>query len=113
MDKLLLFVISFLFVYLIYLITVISKIDKNDKFKKSKQVLFFKNVYKINIEKINLNKFAHLLSLSNSFIIATTVTIIEFFDSLIIKMLVGFVILFPLTLVIYTIIGKIYKSKER
>ena len=113
MDKLLLFIITFLFVYLIYLITVISKLDKNDKFKKSKQVLFFKNVYKIDIDKINLVKFAHILSLSNAFIIATTVIIIEIFDSLIIKMLVGFVILFPLTLLIYTIIGKIYKSKER
>lgn len=113
MDKLLLFVISFLFVYLVYLITVISKIDKNDKFIKSKQVLFFKNVYKIDINKINLNKFAHILSLSNAFIIAITITVIEVFDSLILKMLVGFVILFPLTLLIYTIIGKIYKSKER
>ncbi len=113
MDKLLLFSITFLFVYLVYLLTVISKIDKNDKFKTSKQVLFFKNVYKINMDKINLNKFAHIISLSNAFIIALTVTIIEIFDKLLIKMLVGFVILFPLIFIIYTIIGKVYKSKEK
>lgn len=113
MDKLLLFIISFLFVYLIYLITVISKIDKNDKFKNSKQVLFFKNVYKIDIEKINLNKFAHIISIANAFIISLTVTIIELFDKLFIKMMVGFIVLLPLTLLIYYIIGKIYKSKEK
>ena len=112
MDKLLLFIISFLFVYLIYLITVISKVDKNDKFKNSKQVLFFKNVYKIDIDKINLNKFAHVLSLANAFMIALTVTVIELFDKLFIKMMVGFVILVPLMLLVYYIIGKIYK-KER
>ncbi len=113
MDKLLLFSITFLFVYLVYLIAVVSRVDKNNKFKKSKQVLFFKNVYKIDIDKINLYKFSHILSLTNAFIIALTVTIIELFDQLFLKMLVGFAILFPLILMIYSIIGKIYKSKEK
>ena len=47
MDKLFIFIITFLFVYLVYLITVIMKLNKNDNFKNSKQVSFFKNVYKI------------------------------------------------------------------
>ena len=111
MDKLLLFIISFLFVYLVYLITVISKLDKNDNFKNSKQVLYFKNVHKIDIEKINLYKFAHVISLANAFMIALTVTIIELFDKLFIKMMVGFVILVPLMLLVYYIIGKIYKER--
>jgi len=113
MDKLFLFIITFLFVYLVYLITVIMKLNKNDNFKNSKQVSFFKNVYKINIDKINLNTFAHVISLANAFMIALTVTIIELFDKLFIKMMVGFVILIPLMLLVYYIIGKIYKSKER
>ena len=112
MNKLLIFSITFLTVYLIYLLTVVSKVDKNDNFKNSKQVSFFKNVYKLNIDKINLNTFAHILSLANSLIIAITVTIIELFDKLMIKMMVGFVVLLPLILITYYIIGKIYKRKE-
>ena len=113
MDKIILFLLSFLFVYLIYLLTVISKIDKSDNFKNSKQVTFFKNAYKIDINKIDLKKFAHVVSLTNAFIISLTVTLIELFDKLIIKMMVGFVVLIPLILLCYKIIGKIYKSKER
>ena len=63
MDKIILFLLSFLFVYLIYLLTVISKIDKSDNFKNSKQVTFFKNVYKIDINNIDLKKFAHVIHL--------------------------------------------------
>ena len=113
MDKIILFLLSFLFVYLIYLLTVISKIDKSDNFKNSKQVTFFKNAYKIDINKIDLKKFAHVISLTNAFIISLTVTLIELFDKLIIKMMVGFVVLIPLILLCYKIIGKIYKSRER
>ena len=113
MEKLLLFGLTFLFVYLVYLITVISKVNKNDNFKNSKQVSFFKNVYKLDMNKINLKSFAHVVSLANAFMIALTVTIIELFDKLFIKMMVGFVILIPLMLVVYYIIGKIYKSKEK
>ena len=112
MDKIIYFLIVFLFVYLIYLITVISKVDKNNKFKNSKQVLYFKNVYKINIDKLNLLSFAHIISLTNAFIIALTATIINIFDKLFIKMMVCFVILLPLILILYHIIGKIYKKKE-
>ena len=113
MEKLLVFGITFLFVYLVYLITVISKVNKNDNFKNSKQVSFFKNVYKIDINKINLTTFAHVISIANAFMIALTVTIIELFDKLFLKMMVGFVILIPLMLIVYYIIGKIYKSKEK
>lgn len=113
MDKIILFLLSFLFVYLIYLLTVITKIDKSDNFKNSKQVTFFKNVYKIDINNIDLKKFAHVISLTNAFIISLTVTLIELFDKLIIKMMVGFVVLIPLILICYKIIGRIYKNKER
>lgn len=113
MEKILWFIGSFIFVYLIYLITVIFKIKKNDKFKKSNQVLYFKRVYKIDIDKLNLTKFAHIIALTNAFMIALVATLIDFFDKLIVKMLVGFVILVPLMLLLYHIIGKIIKSKEK
>lgn len=113
MDKIILFLLAFLVVYLIYLITVISRVDKNDKFKKSTQVSYFKNVYKIDINKLDLKKFANVISLANAFMIALTTTLIDFFDKLFIKLMVGFLILVPLMLLIYHIIGKIYKSKEK
>jgi len=113
MDKLILFLLSFCFVYFIYLITVVSKINKNDKFINSNQALYFKRVYKINLENINIKKFANIISLANSLIISLTLLIIDFFGNLFLKMIIGFIILIPLILLIYHIIGKIYKSKEK
>ena len=64
------FVIAFLIVYLFYFFTVILQKKKYDKFKKSNQVMYFVNRYKLNVNKINIKKFIHIISLTNSLIIA-------------------------------------------
>ena len=113
MEYLLLFIISFIIIYLIYYLVVVSRKKGIEAFKKGKQVLFFKNAYNLNLKKLNYKKFANSLALTNAFIIAVTVTIIEIINkSMILKLLVGFVILTPLILISYYILGKIYKKKE-
>ena len=62
--------------------------------------------------KLNYKKFANSLSLVNAFIIELTVTVVELFDALIWKLLVGFLVLIPLILICYYVLGKIYKKKE-
>lgn len=112
MKCLLIFIISFLIIYLVYFLIVVRRKKGIEAFKKGKQVLFFKNAYKLDLDKLNYNKFANSLALTNAFIIAFTVTVIEFIDGYIIKLLIGFVILIPLILICYYILGKIYKKKE-
>ncbi len=112
MKFLLIFLVSFVIVYLVYLAIIVLRKKGLEAFKTGKQLMFFKNAYNLNIDKINLKKFANHLSIANAFIIATVVTFIEMFDGLIIKLLIGFVTLIPLMLLVYYILGSKYKKKE-
>ena len=112
MDKILLFLICFVIVYLVYYLVVVRRKQGLEAFKKGKQLLFFKNAYNLDIKHLDYKKFANSLSLVNAFIIAFTVTVIEFFNSYIVKLGVGLVVLIPLMLICYYILGKVYKKKE-
>ena len=112
MEFLLVFVFCFVLVYLVYYSVIVFRKKGLEAFKKGKQVLFFKNAYHLDLNKLNYKKFANSLSLVNAFIIALTVTVVELFDALIWKLLVGFLVLIPLILICYYVLGKIYKKKE-
>lgn len=113
MDYIILFLISFLIVYLAYYLIIVRRDKGIEAFKKGKQVLFFKNAYKLNLRKLDYKKFANNLSLVNAFIIAFTVTVIEMVSvSLPLKLLISIVILIPLMLICYYILGRVYKKKE-
>ena len=112
MKFLIIFVVSFLVVYLAYLITVISNKKKLEKFKTSNQVLIFVPKYKLKITDSNVKELAQLVALSNAFIIATAITIVELINNFILKILVAFVVILPLILVIYNLVGKHMVKKE-
>lgn len=112
MKFLIIFVVSFLVVYLLYLITVISNKKKLEKFKKSNQVLIFVQKYKLKITDSNVKELAQLVALSNAFIIATSITIVELVSNFILKILVAFLVIVPLILIIYNLVGKHMLKKE-
>ena len=112
MTYLITFLFCFIIIYLCYSIAVIYRKKGFEKFKTSKQLTYFEKAYNIDKNKINLKAFAQSLALTNAFIIAITCTIIEIFDNLILKLMVGFILLVPLMLIMYKILGTIYKKKE-
>lgn len=82
--------------------------------KKSKEPIEFNYLtakYKINMKKIDSKKLRRLMSLCNALIISTTILLLEFIDSLGLKMLIGFVVLMALTIGTYHLIGKHYQKK--
>ena len=107
MNYVILFVVTFLVVYLLYLLTVILNKKKLEKFKKSNQVLYFIKKYKIKVNDSNVKLLAHLVALSNAFIMGTAVTIVELVPNYILKILVAFLVVMPLILIMYHIVGKI------
>ncbi len=111
MNELILFLGTFIFVYLVYLVLIILRKKKMDKYKKSTEVRYLENKYKLDIKKLNLKKLSHILALANAFIIAITILVISFVDDLILKLMVGFIVLFPMILIIYHIIGKSLQKK--
>ena len=112
MEYIFTFVFCFLVIYLLYLLMIVLRKKGLEKFKTSKQLDYFKIKFKLDIKKLNFKKFANALAVTNAFIIAFTVTVIEVFDNWILKVLVAFLILLPLMYLLYNVIGKYYKKKE-
>lgn len=112
MEKLIWFLIVFIVIYFFYFIFIICRKKKLEKFKTSVEVQFMVKKFKLNLDKLNIKLLAHLIALSNALIISITFTIVEFFDNIILKLMVAFVTLIFLILVIYSILGKILKKKE-
>lgn len=112
MERIIVTIIVFLFIYLLYAITVIHNKKKIKDFDKSGQAAFIIKKYKLSVSKINMQSFARLIALANSFIIALTFFITDFIENYILKLLVGFVILVPAILLCYHLIGIFYQKKE-
>ncbi|MBR3198569.1 MAG: hypothetical protein IKG27_00985 [Bacilli bacterium] len=107
------FIFCFIIIYLFYFVIIINRKKGLETLKKGKQIEFFKKAYNLDFNKINIKKFANSLGLTNAFIMALTITIIEVFNNLIIKLLVGFVILIPLMLIMYKLLGLMYKKEGK
>lgn len=113
MEYVIYFLISFIIVYLFYFSTVIIQKKKYDKFKKSNQVMYFVNKYKLNVNKININKFIKIISLTNSFIISLSFTLIVKIENIILMLFIGLVVLIPTMLICYHFIGRYLQKEEK
>lgn len=112
MNYVVYFLLAFIFVYLFYFLTVVLQKKKYDKFKKSNQVMYFVNRYKIDPDKLNMKTFTNLLGITNAFIIATAFMATFLVQNFILQLVVGLVVLIPLMLLMYHFIGRYYQKKE-
>ena len=106
MKYIILFVIVFVIVFLLYLITVIENKRKLSKFSKTNQALLLINRYNLKIDKDNVKEFAVKIALANSLVVAVAITVIELVNNFLLKLLVGFLVMLPLILILYNMIGK-------
>lgn len=113
MKYLLTWMLVFIIIYLFYLFFVIFRKKKIDKFLDNVYANYLIRTYKLEKNKINVKKLAHLVAISNAFIIATTFVIISFVKNFILMMLLAFIVLIPLQLIVYNIIGKYLKRSEK
>ena len=115
MKFLIIFLISFVVIYLFYLAFVILNKKKSDNVFKTNQASILINLSKLDVNKINKNAFLQALSISNSFILAFTFTfaISQFFNIFILNLLASFFIMIVLITVIYKFVGFIFKRGEK
>lgn len=111
MKELIFFLIVFLLVYLIYLFFIILRKKKLEKYYNSTEVRYLVGRYKINIQKSNMKEVANGMALANAFVISTTVSIVSLLNNLVLKLLVGFVVLIPLILITYHLMGRYFLKK--
>lgn len=100
------FIIAFFIVYLFYLITVVLQKKRYDKFKESNQVMYFIRRYNIDINKVNMRKFTNVIALSNSFVIASAFTATFLVKNIFLQLGIGLLVLVPLMLLVYHLVGK-------
>lgn len=112
MEYIITYIITFLAVYIIYFLLVVKRKKAVEKLKKSLEVRYLINRYHIDIDNVNLHTLSNRIALCNSFIISTTFIIILFVNHFILKMLLGFVTLFPLILIVYHFLAKSLVKKE-
>lgn len=112
MEILINFVTMFIIVYLFYSILTILRKRNPDKYRNSNEIRFLEYKHKVDVEKVGINKLSKILGFWNAIIISSTVVVISFIDNLVIKMLVGFIMLLPLILLVYYLLGKHYAKNN-
>lgn len=113
MKTIITFFIVFIIVYLLYLFLVILNKNKMAKYKDNNYVCFLVKTYNLDKNKLPINKLAHIISLTNAFIISFAFVIAMLVDNFALKMLLAFAILIPLMLLMYYIIGKTLQKKYK
>ena len=109
--ELILFVVSFIIVFLLYRIFIIKKAKRKKNPKEPFEVTYLVNKYKLDLEKINYKRLLNVISLVSSFDIALVVVIIVLLKSFILEIIVGFISTLIIILVSYHLVYLVYKKK--
>lgn len=112
MKFLLEWTIVFIVIYLFYLLFVILRKKKLEKFSENTYIKYLVKLYKLDLKKHDIKKLAHIVSLTNSFVVSTTFIIVINIKNYFLMILLAIVVLIPLQLLAYHVIGKILKKGE-
>ena len=116
MEELVLFGLTYLFVFVIYQIFIISpaKKRKMKNIKTDKEVFEVKYLvtkYKLDLEKISYNQLIQICALVSSLDISIAVTVMTLTKNFILEMLLGFGSIFILIFISYHLVYLFYKKK--
>ncbi len=112
-NSLIYFGISFILIFLIYVIFINRKRKEYTQGKNQIDINYVIQKFNLDMRKTKYKTLKWVISIVNSFIISFTFTIIVNINGkYIIKLLIGFVILFILIYSIYEIAGRILKNQE-
>ncbi len=121
MEHVIMFIVLFILVYLFYLLFVINKKGALTKMKKGKEFTLLKHIYKLDYTKLNIKQIANKIAIANAFILSFMTTIVtllntwisNFYLWLIVSLVMAFILMIPLTLIIYSRIGSYYQKKQK
>ncbi len=115
MEELLLFMMSFVLIFVLYQIFIILPAKKRVKSGNNKkellEVKYLENIYKIDLKKIKYEQLIQICALVSSFDISLAVTFVCMVDRLLLELLVGFLSVIILIVVSYHLVYLFYKKK--
>ncbi len=106
-----LFIMTFLFVFVIYELFLVRKCKKNRNRKKIIEVQYLENRFHLDIKKVDYKRLLNIISFVSAFDISIVVTIISLIDRFYLQLVVGFIMVFIVIIISYSIVGVIYKKK--
>ena len=110
MKQIILFLMTYLLVFIIYRILLIGKSKKNSK-KKPIEVSYLMTKYKLDLKKINYKRLLLLISIVSSLDISIIITIVSLVKSYLLEILMVLVLIVPVILFSYSLVGNYYKKK--
>lgn len=115
MQEVILFLLTYLFVFIIYEIFIVRRAIKNEKKKKENkqpmEIKFLVNKYKFNLKKVNYHKLLHVMAFVSSFDISFIVSLSLLTKNFILQMLIILVLVVPVILSSYHLVYLVYKKK--
>ena len=109
--ELVLFLISFIFVFFLYRIFVVKRAKSKKKTKEPFEVTYLVSKYKLDLDKVNYKRLLNVISLVSSFDIAAIVSIILLIKNFIVGIIVGFISTLIIILISYHLVYLVYKKK--
>lgn len=115
MEELLLFIMSYVLIFVIYqLFIVIPAKKRNNKKKSNKELLeikYLKVKYNLDLKRINYNQLVQICGIVSSLDISIAVYLVTLVKSLFLEILVGFISVFFLIFISYYLVYLFYKRK--
>lgn len=115
MEELLLFIMSYVLIFVIYqLFIVIPAKKRNNKRKSNKELLEIKYLevkYNLDLKRINYNQLVQICGIVSSLDISIAVYLVTLVKSLFLEILVGFISVFFLIFISYYLVYLFYKRK--
>ena len=112
MENLIMYILSFIFIYFFYIIFVLNRPSILKKLPQGKELTYLKKRYGIKITDKNIKRIASKVFFANSFILSTTLYVVVLIENLFIKIIVAIPVLILLILILYHIIGTYYNKKQ-
>ena len=109
--ELILFLISFIVVFLLYQIFIVRRAISKKNPKEPFEITYLTTKYKLDLEKVDYKKLLRVISIVSSFDIALVVSIIVLLKSFILEIIVGFISILVIILVSYHLVYLFYKKK--
>lgn len=105
------FIVIFLIVYLGYYLFSYRKLKKYDRKKSPVNIKYLVLRYNLDIVRLGYKRVFKALMLCDSFIVAFMFTITRFIDNVYVRLLVAFILIFPLFAGVYHLVAMYYKKE--
>ena len=115
MEEIVLFIMTYILVFIIYQIFIVSRAKRNIKKENRKEpleVLYLKKMYKVlDFRKVPYNQLLQLIAIVSSFDISLVVSIVMHIDNFWLEIVIGFISTILIILISYHLIYLFYKKK--